>query len=212
MEPQITEKNKEKAVRGRPSRRPQIIAATEKLVRTKGLASVTTRAIAEEAGCSEAALYVHFDGRLHLLLTVLEESLPDMLVPLRVLEQSAGRSTPQRNLMRALRAIFAFHERVIPMICGLFADPELLAAYRKSLTDQNKGPHGAISRVRRYIHAEQELGRIDKQIDAEIAATTLMASSFFRSFTGQFLGKDEPLEGFARRLVASLLDGAARTE
>jgi AcrR family transcriptional regulator len=197
---------KEKAARGRPSRRPQIIAATEKLVRTRGLANVTTRAIAEEAGCSEAALYVHFEGRLHLLLAVLEESLPDMLVPLRTLEQSVGRSTPQRNLLRAVQAIFAFHERVIPMICGLFADPELLAAYRKSLTDRNKGPAAAISRLQSYIHAEQELGRIDKRIDAETVGTTLMASSFFQAFTEQFFGNAEPFDGFARRLVESLID------
>jgi AcrR family transcriptional regulator len=197
----------EKATRGRPSRRPQIVAATEKLVRTRGLASVTTRAIAEEAGCSEAALYVHFQGRLHLLLAVLEESLPDMLEPLRTLEASAGRSTPRANVLRALRAVFAFHERVIPTICGLFADPELLAAYRKSLTDRGKGPAGAISRLRSYIRAEQELGRLDAQIDAEVVADTLMASSFFHAFTGQFLGKPEPFARFSHRLLDSLIPG-----
>src|SRR5258708_36246480 len=91
--------------RGRPSRRPEIIAATEKLIRTQGLGSVTTRAIAAEVGCSEAALYVHFKGRLQLLLAVLEESLPEMLIPLHVLEQAAGRATPKQNLKKALRAI-----------------------------------------------------------------------------------------------------------
>ena len=131
-----------KPPRGRPSRRPEIIAATEALIRTRGLASTTTRAIAEQAGCSEAALYVHFENRLQLLLAVLEESLPDMLIPLRALEQSIGKSTPQQNLGKALRAIYTFHERVIPMLCGLFADPELLIAYRKSLAGQNKGPTG----------------------------------------------------------------------
>lgn len=202
MEPQT----KERPTRGRPSRRPEIIAATERLVRSRGLASVTTRAIAEEAGCSEAALYVHFEGRLHLLLAVLEESLPDMLIPLRTLEQAVGRSTPRENLLSAVQAVYAFHERVIPMICGLFADPELLAAYRKSLTDRNKGPAAAISRLRSYVHAEQELGRIDKRVDAELVGTTLMASSFFQAFTGQFFGAPEPFDRFARRLVEALLD------
>ena len=202
MEPQT----KERPTRGRRSRRPEIIAATERLVRSRGLASVTTRAIAEEAKCSEAALYVHFEGRLHLLLAVLEESLPDMLIPLRTLEQSVGRSTPRENLLSAVQAVYAFHERVIPMICGLFADPELLAAYRKSLTDRNKGPSAAISRLQSYVHAEQELGRIDKRVDAELVGTTLMASSFFQAFTGQFFGAPEPFDRFARRIVEALID------
>src|SRR6266481_6067855 len=188
----MKQKEKAKLGRGRPSRRPEIIAATEALIRTRGLASTTTRAIAEQAGCSEAALYVHFDNRLNLLLAVLEESLPDMLLPLQTLEQSISTRTPQQNLTRALRAVFAFHERVVPMLCSLFSDPQLLTAYRESLTTRNKGPHGAIARLQKYISAEQKLGRIHKSIDAETAATILMASSFFKAFVSKFFGAPTP--------------------
>lgn len=191
--------------RGRPSRRPQIIAATEKLIRNQGLASVTTRAIAAEVGCSEGALYVHFKGRLQLLLAVLEESLPDMLVPLQALEKSAGKATPKRNLEKALRAMFTFHSRVTPMLSALFADPELLAAYRESLSSRDKGPHRAISRLRGYIYAEQELGRIHKDLDAETAATILMASSFFHSFVEQFTGSAQRFDTFSKRLLETVL-------
>jgi AcrR family transcriptional regulator len=196
-----------KITRGRPSRRPEIIAATEALIRTRGLAGTTTRAIAERAGCSEAALYVHFDNRLTLLLAVLEESLPDMLVPLQALQQSAGTHTPQQNLTSAVRAIYAFHERVVPMLCGLFADPQLLTAYRKSLTTHNKGPHGAIARVQRYISAEQKLGRIHKSIDAETAATTLMAGCFFKAFVSKFFGIPAPSAPAFKKLVAAAIAG-----
>jgi AcrR family transcriptional regulator len=194
-----------KITRGRPSRRPEIIAATEALIRTRGLASTTTRAIAEQAGCSEAALYVHFDNRLTLLLAVLEESLPDMLLPLKALEQSIGTRTPERNLTSALRAIYAFHERVVPMLCGLFADPQLLTAYRNSLTTRNKGPHGANARLEKYISAEQKLGRIHKSIDAETAATMLMASSFFKAFVSMFFGTPMPSAAGFKKLVAAAI-------
>jgi AcrR family transcriptional regulator len=196
---------KEKSTRGRPSRRPEIIAAAQELIRTQGLANVTTRLIAERTGCSEAALYVHFDSRLKLLLAVLEESLPEMLIPLQALEQSIGSSTPQQNLVKALRAIFAFHERVIPMICGLFADTELLAAYRNSLTDRNRGPQGAIAKLQRYIVAEQKLGRLDKTLDPELTATTLMATSFFKAFTSQFLGQPGPSDAALKKIVAAAI-------
>jgi AcrR family transcriptional regulator len=199
-------KQTEKPARGRPSRRPEIIAAAQDLIRARGLANVTTRAIAEQAGCSEAALYVHFESRLKLLLAVLEESLPEMLLPLHALEQSIGAFTPQQNLTRALRAIFAFHERVIPMVCGLFADTELLAAYRESLVGRNKGPQGAISRLQRYIAAEQKSGRIDKKLDADLAATTLMATSFFKAFTSQFLGEPGPPDAAFKKIVATAIN------
>lgn len=182
-----------------------MVAAAEQLIRTRGLSNATTKAIAAEAGCSEAALYVHFESRLQLLLAVLEESLPDMLEPLRELDQSAGKATPAQNLEKALTAIFAFHQRVMPMVCSLFAEPSLLAGYRKSLADQNKGPHGAIARLRGYIAAEQKLGRIDKDIDAGFAATTLMANSFFRSFTEQFFGRSESFTPFCRRMVRNVI-------
>jgi AcrR family transcriptional regulator len=203
----MKQEEKTKPTRGRPSRRPEIIAATEALIRTRGLASTTTRAIAEQAGCSEAALYVHFDNRLTLLLAVLEESLPDMLVPLHALEQSIGTRTPQQNLTQALRAIFAFHQRVVPMLCGLFADPQLLTAYRDSLTTRNKGPHGAIARLQKYISAEQSLGRIHRSIDAETAATMLMASSFFKSFVSKFFGAPTPSAAIFKKLVAAAFAG-----
>ena len=199
----MKQKEKNKPARGRPSRRPEIIAATEALIRTRGLASTTTRAIAEQAGCSEAALYVHFDNRLTLLLAVLEESLPNMLLPLQALQQSIGTRTPQQNLTGALRAIFSFHERVVPMLCGLFADPQLLTSYRESLTTRNKGPHGAIARLQKYISAEQSLGRIHKSIDAETAATMLMASSFFKAFVSKFFGSPTPSTGVFRKIVAA---------
>jgi AcrR family transcriptional regulator len=201
---------KNRPTRGRPSRRPEIIAATEALIRTRGLASTTTRAIAQQAGCSEAALYVHFDSRLTLLLAVLEESLPDMVVPLQALEQSIGTRTPQQNLTRALRAVFDFHERVVPMLCGLFADPELLTAYRDSLTTRNKGPHGAIARLQKYIVAEQALGRVHKSIDTETAATMLMASSFFKAFVSKFFGARPPSVAVFKKLVAAAIQGKSK--
>src|SRR6516165_8555558 len=110
---------------GKINRRSDILKAAEKLMRSHGLSGVTTRQISKEVGCSEGALYVHFKGRLELLLAMLEESLPDMLGPLETLRASVGRGSPHTNLVRALRAMFKFHRRILPATCGLFAEPEL---------------------------------------------------------------------------------------
>jgi AcrR family transcriptional regulator len=191
---------------GKVNRRSQVLQAAENLMHTRGLTGVTTRQISREVGCSEGALYFHFKGRLELLLAMLEESLPDMLGPLKALRESVGRNSPQANLATALRGIFKFHRRVLPATGGLFAEPELLVAYRESLARQGKGPHLSMAALADYISAEQRLGRIASDVDAKLAAYLLMSSSFFRAFMEQFSGRpmQPPWDHFAKRLVTTV--------
>ncbi|HXY50100.1 MAG TPA: TetR/AcrR family transcriptional regulator [Terriglobales bacterium] len=188
------------------NRRSEILKAAEELMVRQGLVGVTTRKISEAVGCSEGALYVHFKGRLELLLAVLEESLPTMLGPLQSLKESVGLGSPHENLMRALDGIFKFHRRVVPATAGLFAEPELLIAYRNSLNRQGKGPHLSLRGIAEYIRSEQELRRIDSHVDANLAASLIMSSSFFRAFVEQFFGK--PMQPawneFAKQLIATV--------
>ena len=180
-------------------------------MRSRGLSGVTTRQISQEVGCSEGALYVHFEGRLELLLAMLEESLPRMLQPLQALQQSLGRGSAQDNLVQALNGIFKFHQRVVPATAGLFAEPELLAAYRNSLKGQGKGPHLSMRVLAEYMRAEQRLGRIASHIDAHLAASLIMSSSFFRAFAEQFFGM--PMQPgwreFAKGLIATVAPAPA---
>jgi hypothetical protein len=89
---------------------------------------------------------------------------------------------------------------------GLFAEPELLVAYRESLARQDKGPHLSIGVLADYIAAEQGLGRIDSGVDAKLAAYLLMSSSFFCAFMEKFSGKtmQPSWEQFAKPLVAAM--------
>jgi AcrR family transcriptional regulator len=174
---------------------------------TQGLTGVTTRQISEKVGCSEGALYVHFKGRLELLLAMLEESLPDMLGPFRTLQESIGRNSPHANLEMAITGIYKFQSRVAPLFGSLFAEPKLLDAYRRYLTSHNKGPHLSIAVLEQYITAEQKLGRINKQIDPKMSAYLLMSSLFFRAFVEHFF--DRPMQPrwskFAKGLVVGIV-------
>jgi AcrR family transcriptional regulator len=192
---------------GKVNRRKEILQAAEKLMLSRGLSGITTRLISAEAGCSEGALYVHFKGRLELLLAMLEESLPEMLRPLRTLQQQVGRGSPQMNLAAALRGIFRFHQQATPRVAGLFADPELHAAFRSSLSRQKKGPHLSLKALEDYIAAEQRLGRIDRRVDPKLAAYVLMSSSFFSAFNEQFFGK--PMQPTWHKLVTQIIAAVA---
>jgi len=191
---------------GKINRRSEILRAAEKLMHSRGLSGVTTRQISHEVGCSEGALYVHFKGRLELLLAMLDESLPDMLGPLNDLRESVGHSSPSENLVAALSGIFKFHQHVVPASAGLFAEPKLLTAYRNSLNRQGKGPHLSMSVLEEYIRSEQELGRITSEVDPKFAACLMMSASFFRAFIEHFFGKSvQPAwSKFAEQLVATI--------
>jgi AcrR family transcriptional regulator len=199
---------------GKLNRRSEILRAAEKLMRSRGLSGVTTRQISHEVGCSEGALYVHFKGRLELLLAMLEEGLPDMLGPLKELRESVGRRSPRENLIAVLGGIFKFHQRVVPASAGLFAEPELLAAYRNSLNRQGKGPHLSMSVLEEYIRSEQGLGRINSEVDSELAAYLMMSASFFRAFVEHFFGKSgqPPWRKFAEQLVATITPEQRQTQ
>lgn len=186
------------------NRKALIVTAAEELLREKGLVGVTTRAIAAAVPCSEGAIYVHFASRVDLLLAVLEASLPEMLIPLHALDAQAGTSTPLRNLTRAAEGLQAFHQRVTPMLCSLFAEPELLHRFRESMAQRHRGPEGGIARIARYLKAEQQVGRVPAHVDAEIAAATLMSVSFFQAFTNALFGQPTPQVN-VRRLVKALL-------
>lgn len=171
------------------NRRDHIIAAAERLLERKGLAAVTTRAIAQAVPCSEGAIYVHFPNRLELILTVFERRLGEMLIPLKALERKVGHASPGENLVDATAALRRFHDKVVPMLCSMFAEADLLAGFRENLASRQKGPHGAIGRLAAYLHAEQEAGRVDRGADPEFIAATLMAGSFFAAFHRALLGQ-----------------------
>ena len=192
---------------GKINRRSDILRAAESLMRSHGLSGVTTRQISKKVGCSEGALYVHFKGRLELLLAMLEESLPSMLKPLETLRESVGSGSPQENLVRSLGGIFKFHQRIVSASAGLFAEPELLAAYRNSLRQHGKGPHLSMRVLEEYILSEQRLARIDSKINAKLASYLLMAASFFRAFNEQFFAKSmQPVwSTFVEQIVATVV-------
>lgn len=176
-------------------------------MRTQGLAAVTTRRVAAQVGCSEAAIYVHFKGRLELLLAVLGESLPDMLEPFRTLDASVGRNTPEENLEAAAKGMMAFQGRVIPMIAGLFAEREVLNSYRESLLSDDKGPHRASATIAAYLKSEQDLERISKAVDAPTVASLLVSAVFFRCFTQQFFQSPSTSSNnrYLKQVIAALL-------
>ena len=97
----------------------KLIRATELLLRRDGLARVTTREIARQAGVAEGALYHHFGDKAGLLHAVVEHSMGDFREVLENLPLKVGQGTVGKNLEHMLQAAFAFQFRVSPIVGSL---------------------------------------------------------------------------------------------
>jgi AcrR family transcriptional regulator len=190
--------------------RDQLVRAASRLIHTRGLARVTTREIAREAGCAEGTLYKHFESKDDLFLAVLLESLPTFETALDLTGNNA--TSIAENLRQIVMAAIRFFEKVLPQGVALLADSTLLGRHRKHLRAKDTGPRHLYDAVAKYIAAEQNLGRINRTIDP-LGAASLMLGPCFQWVLTRMINGNTPLkltdEQFADQLVSTLLEGLA---
>jgi AcrR family transcriptional regulator len=166
----------------------KLIAATEQLLCSRGLACVTTRDIARAAKVAEGALYHHFSDKAELILEVVLHGVGEFREVLESLSLQVGQSTVQKNLDRVLESAFRFHTRIASLVCSLFADQQLLARVRGAMNERCIGPGRTASILAAYLRAEQKLGRVSANAMSESAAELLLAASFNKALHDHFYG------------------------
>ncbi len=176
----------------------KLIAATERLLCSQGLGCVTTRDIARAAKVAEGALYHHFGDKAELILSVVLHQLGDFPDVLQGLPLQIGQNTVQKNLERVLESAFAFHHRIAPLVCSLFADQELLARVRGMMHERSMGPGRTTSVIAAYLRAEQQLGRVLP------AFNTALRDHFFHGGSGGEAKAHRQLREAVRALVVGL--------
>src|SRR5919205_1600896 len=176
--------------------RERMVEAAERVMRERGLARSTTREIAREAGFSEGALYKHFDSKEDLFLHVLAERLPSFVALSKELPGWAGRGTVRETLEEVAHTALAFYAEGVPISASVFSEPELLARHAEEIRRRGAGPQKANEAVAAYLRAEQDLGRVRRDVDPEAAAALLLGACFQRAFLRHFLAEDPmPPEG-----------------
>ena len=164
----------------------KLIAATERLLSSQGLGCVTTRDIARAAKVAEGALYHHFGDKAELILSVVLHQLGDFPDVLQSLPLQVGQNTVEKNLARVLESAFAFHFRMAPLVCSLFADQALLARVRNMMNERSMGPGRSTSVISAYLRAEQQLGRVANAAEPETVAGLMLAASFNTAMCDHF--------------------------
>ena len=200
---------------GKVNRRSDILRAAEKLMYARGLSGVTTRSRFPKKWAVQKAHYTctSKDGS-NCCWQCWRRAFRQCFNHSKPFKTPLGVVRPKATSWKRLTAsgIFRFHQRVVPASAGLFAEPELLAAYRNSLVRQSEGPHLLMRVLADYIRSQQRLGRINSHADANHAARLIMSSSFFRAFSEQFFGipMQPAWREFAKELIATAASALAR--
>ncbi|MEU8378757.1 helix-turn-helix domain-containing protein [Streptosporangium sp. NPDC048865] len=197
--------------------RVRILDAADQLMRTVGLARTTTKEIARVAGCSEAALYKHFDSKEELFTFVLRERLP-RLAPLLAELESGGAAGQGHDVGETLAEIarhaVAFYASTFPIAASLFSDPALLRRHGEEMDRLDMGPHKPLDALAAYLREQRAAGRLRAGADPEAAAALFLGACFQRAFLEAFSGDRpppgpaaRPIDEFAAALAGTLLEG-----
>jgi len=181
------------------------------LLSSQGLGCVSTRDIARAANVAEGALYHHFGDKAELILAVVLHQLGDFPEVLHSLPLQVGQDTVQKNLEHVLESAFAFHHRITPLVCSLFADQELLVKVRGMMNERSMGPGRGAFAIAAYLRAERQLGRVAASVVPETVAELMMAVSFNAALCDQFFygtsdAKGKPRQRL-REAVRALMTG-----
>ena len=190
--------------RGRPPAgiREAIAAAALAVIEEEGLGHLTSKAVAERAGASEASVYYHFKDKVGLVQAAVQEGL----MPVREINETEFGKLADRPLADGLAEIGVaferFFTRVMPVFSAIQGDAELRTEFGMRMTAENMGPHRGVEAVSSYLQAQQERGRVDPDADIEAASLQLVATCLLRAFTRYMLGARVSLPGRDRTAQA----------
>ncbi|MEP7053886.1 MAG: helix-turn-helix domain-containing protein [Actinomycetota bacterium] len=154
--------------------RRHLVDAAAAVLRRRRTASVTVREIASEAGVASGLLYNHFADKAELIAAAVIERGPAFAADDTGPLSRPGESTVADNLHGyATQAMEAVRD-VLPVI--LTAPPELIHRIAAAV-HAGSNPHlAARSHLSRYLRAEQQLGRVRADADADIAALLIVGA------------------------------------
>jgi AcrR family transcriptional regulator len=180
--------------------RERILDAASAVMRERGVANTTTKAIAAAAGYSEAMLYKHFTDKQELFLLVLKERLP----ALRPALAAAGTGDLAANLATIVEQLMNYFAELFPMSVSIFSAPDLLVQHREGVARHGgHGPTAPIRMLAGYLDEERAAGRIRTGADTVAASQMLVGVAFHQGFLAAFEG-ESTVSGAPERALAAV--------
>lgn len=173
--------------RGRPPTgcREQVLDAAFELLEEKGVAKMTTRAVADRAAVSEGSIFYHFKDRSGLLRAVFEASMQ----PLAVFREQAPEGAGLREMLDGFAtAVEAFLDKGLVVMFAAQSDAELRSGMHEFMDVNNLGPQHGIRFIAEYLTELQRAGTVRADIDTTAAASMLIANCMLQVGSTRLVG------------------------
>lgn len=188
--------------------RHQLLDAAATVLLEQGHAGVTTRSIAQAAGCSEGSIYNHFATKEDLVASAVGECIARYPARIDELAASPGSGDIPTQLRSIAVPAMAFYRRIAPVFGGAL---DGVHEHATAVHDAGHGPWRQIERIAGWLRAEQERGRIHPDADPAAAATALLGACLFQAVVavgwGEHLAPDDDVA--VDRAVAAAWRGLA---
>jgi AcrR family transcriptional regulator len=145
----------------RINRREDILEAATRLFMEHGYKATSVRQIADEVGCTEAALYYHFrHGKRALFAAVIESTMPDLIA---VVDECSDATSLYEFILRLGRGLLCVaEERMVARLrwimaeFGSLSEEERCMLYERHLSFRE----GLVEQIRRFVTDETEACQI----------------------------------------------------
>jgi AcrR family transcriptional regulator len=172
--------------------REQLLDAAARVLEQHGPAAVTTRRIAEEAGCSEGSIYNHFANKDELLACVVSERIARFPAKISGLAATAGTGDVREHLQEIATLAVAFFRRGMPMLSFAAHDVGAVREHCRVQHEAGHGPRRTAENLAAWLRAEQALGRVHVEADPEGVASALLGSCMFHVIVSSTWGPGGP--------------------
>jgi len=194
------------------SLREHLVAVAERLVARRGVAGLSVREIAREAGVAIGVLYNHFGDKEELLALALHAHVRAVEAGLGDPPGPPGSGTVRANLTAYLTRGLALHAAIVPAFAGLPGEPGVLARFT-ALPNPAAGGQGLREELADYLRAESRLGRVAAGTDPQVIATLIIGVCHEmvlpRLYGGPTSGPVEASPEFVAEVVGTVLEGIA---
>ncbi|MFA9429770.1 TetR/AcrR family transcriptional regulator [Egicoccus sp. AB-alg2] len=168
----------------------RLLDAATRVLERDGLPGITTKRIAQEAGCSEGSIYNHFGSKEDLLAEVVKARMSAFPARAAEFPDSPGTDDVRERLREIAELALAFYRRGTGHLVAMINNPDAMQQHVREVHARGGGPWRTVDDLSRWLRAEQDLGLVDPGANPVAAVTALLGAMLFHAITSATWGAE----------------------